>query len=307
MNGPSEPPNPLPGPSVAPRIDPEWLAIRRPFDEAALDRGVIASIRAWAARPRSGAGRPIVAVDLGSGTGVALRRAARWLAPRPIRAFAVDADPRMLEALQEDRAAETPPVGEDVVTVTPLLADALGTLGDSGGPADGGVDLVLGHALADLLPLDRLAARILALLRPRGLAHLALTYDGETAFEPVEDRALEARVIAAYHRHMDRPRASHAAYGGSRAGLRLADELERAGLEIVRAGPSVWDTRRADEAAARALLDRMLGFVVGSLLALGEPAADIVRRWEASRRALLAAGRLSLRVRHLDLLVRRPA
>jgi SAM-dependent methyltransferase len=307
MNDPSKPPNPLPGPSVAPRIDPEWLAIRRPFDEAALDRGVIASIRAWAARPRSGAERPIVAVDLGSGTGVALRRAARWLAPRPIRAFAVDADPRMLKALPAYWAADSTAVGEDVVTVTPILADALGSLDVVGGPADAGVDLVLGHALADLLLLDRLAARILALLRPRGLAHLALIYDGETAFEPVEDRALEERVIAAYHRHMDRPRASHPAYGGSRAGLRLADELERAGLEIVRAGPSVWDTRQTDEAAARALLDRMLGFIVGSLLELGEPPADAVRRWEASRRALLDAGRLHLCVRHLDLLARRRA
>lgn len=309
-------------------VDPTWLAIRRPFDEAALDRGSIASLRAWG--DRSHGERPLRVVDLGSGTGVALRRAARWLGRRAIHAFAVDADPTMLAAARAEWAAEPGAQVEDRtgngdalpspaptpftvtvdgrrLTVVPVLADALTPLASAGGPADGSVDLVLGHALADLVPLDALAARTAALLRSGGLAHLALIYDGETQFGPVEAPALEARVMAAYHRHMDRARAVTPGYGGSTAGERLAPALERAGFRLVRAGPSDWNVRfgRVDASATRALLGRMLDFVVGSVLELGEPPETEVRRWEADRRALLEAERLSLRVRHRDLLARR--
>lgn len=318
------------------RVDPEWLQIRQPFDEAALDRGIVASIRAWA--DRSHGTRPLRVVDLGSGTGAALRRAVGWLGRRSVDAFAVDGDSTMLAAARPAWRAEghagiddglggsdgdgdggtagRPPVPEPYavtldgrrITVAPIVSDALAPLAAVGGPEDGSIDLVLGHALADLVPLDALGARARALLRPGGLLHLALTYDGETAYEPAEDPALEARVMAAYHRHMDLPRARNPRYGGSAAGRRLGGELQRAGFQIVRAGPSDWDVGpgRGDTAATGALLDRMIGFVVGSLRELGDPADAELERWARGRRALLDAGRLGLRVQHLDLLARRP-
>jgi len=315
-------------------VDPAWLAIRRPFDEAALDRGVIASLQAWG--DRSHGERPLHVVDLGSGTGVALRRAARWLSRRPIHAFAVDADPSMLAAARAAWADEPGAVVDDgnseaqrqpvearraslapyqvtlngrPIAVVPVLADALGPLAEAGGPDDGSVHLVLGHALADLVPLDVLTTRAAALLRTGGLAHFALTYDGETRFDPVDDPALEARVMAAFLRHMDRPRATTPSYGGSTAGERLATALEQAGLQVVRAGPSDWIVRQGGEDGpeTHAFLTRMVGFVEGSLLELGEPPEADVRRWAAERRARLDAGRLGLWVRHRDLLARRVA
>lgn len=311
-------------------FDPEWLAARQPFDEAVLDRVAVAAILDWANTVP--ADRPLRVVDLGSGTGVALRRAARWLAGRQVEAFAVDADRGLLAGAPaawaveagpalppgpssppESGRPERGPAPYDVLldgtsmTVVPLIGDLLRPLDQLGGPADGSVDLLLGHALADLLPLDRLATRAAALLRPGGLAHFALTYDGETAFEPVDDPALEARVTAAYRQHMDRPRRQRQSYGGSTAGRRLREVLEQAGLEVPRAAPAVWDVPGpGDPAAARLLLDRMLRFVVGSLHELGEPPAAEVHRWEASRRELLERGQLRLRVRHLDVLARRP-
>ena len=309
-------------------FDADWLAARRPFDDAALDRGAIEAIRAWAGA--RGEDDPVTVVDLGSGTGVALRRTVHWLCGRPVRAFAVDADARLLAgalsawsteqagASARRRAAvwSAPgagtirpyvvSLGGRTISVTPIVGDLLGPLGGSGGPAarDGAADLVLGHALADLLPLDRLAARVAALLRPGGLTHLALTYDGETVFAPADRAGSEARVIDAYHRHMDRPRLADPAYGGSTAGRRLPDELARAGLDVLRAAPAVWDVRAEGGDAARTLLERMLRFVVEAVRELGEP-DDAVRAWAAGRRADLAAGRLELRVRHLDVLARR--
>src|SRR6266540_3067314 len=75
-------------------VDPAWLAIREPFDDRALDRGLIAQIEAWAASQASA--QPIRVVDLGGGTGAALRRASRWLRRRSIEAFTVDSDRRVL-------------------------------------------------------------------------------------------------------------------------------------------------------------------------------------------------------------------
>ncbi len=307
-------------------FDPDWLAIREPFDDRALDRGAIGEIEAWLAS-REGA-QPIRMVDLGCGTGAALRRASRWLRRGSIEAFSVDCDRRVLahgprawageagadvRPLNGERSNETigpyaVRLGGKRLLVTPLLGDALDPLAPIGGPLDGTIDLLLAHAVVDLLPLDRLAARVAALLKPDGLAHIALAYDGTTSFQPIGDRALDARVMAAYHRHMDRHRATIPSYGGSRAGRRLAAELERAGLEVVRVARSVWTTgrRRAREPNGYALLDRMLGFVVGSVLELGQPPARDTRRWEASRRALLDTGQLRLRVGHVDTLARRP-
>ena len=274
-------------------FDPAWLAARAPFDEAALDRRAVAILQSWFAG-RSEPSRALV-VDLGSGTGAALRRLAGWLPAERLAAFAVERDPAMLAA------ADWGPV-----RTTALLGDSLEPLEALGGPPDGQVDLVLAHALADVVPLGRLAERVAALLRPGGLAHLALSYDGQTQLSPVADPALEERLLAAYHRHMDRRRASEPDYGGSTAGRRLPAALQAAGLEVLAVGPAWWDTALVEDRAARAaLLEGMLEFVVSSVRELGEP-EPLVRRWEVERRAALAAGRLALRVRHLDVLARRP-
>src|SRR3712207_8877259 len=52
-----------------------------------------------------------------------------------------------------------------------------------------------------------------SLLRPGGCAHVALTYDGNTAFSPTDDPDLDRRILDAYHRHMDRARARWPTYG----------------------------------------------------------------------------------------------
>ncbi len=278
-------------------FEPAWLAARRPYDEAALDRDAIAAIQAWGHTLPDGY-QPVV-VDLGSGTGAALARVRRWLAPRPLRAYAVDRDAALL-AHQRGTGA------------VPLVADLLGPLDHLGGPADGAVDLVVGHALADLLPLDHLANRVAALVRSGGLIHLALVYDGLTAFMPTDDpdldvdTVLEAEVIGAFHRHMDRPAAQMPEYGGSTAGRRLGPALAAAGLEIVADAPSIWTVRADDGPAAHAVLARLLHYVADAAREVRGVASADLDRWEVSRRAALARRTLAAQVAHRDLLARRP-
>lgn len=295
-----------------------WLAARGPFDDAALDLAIIQEIRVWgAALPPE---RVPIVVDLGSGTGAALARVRRWLAPRPILAYAVDRDAELLT-----RAAASSPAGcaeptsrsggPPSQTVIPLQGDLLEPIQSLGGPADGTVDLVVGHALADLLPLDRLAGRVAALVRPGGLVHLALAYDGLTSFAqpPDPERAgfdglpeVEAEVIAAFHRHMDCPRADCPSYGGSTAGRRLGPALETAGLELLADAPSVWHIAASDGEPGVSVLARLLRFIVEAAREVGAVPSDDLEGWASRRQAALARRTLTARVGHRDVLARAP-
>jgi SAM-dependent methyltransferase len=276
-------------------FDDEWLAARRPYDEAALDRVAVEGLRARAAEQPGG--RPLVVVDLGSGTGAAIGRVRRWLAPREIVAYAVDRDADLLaRAMARDECRP----------VVPVVGDLLDRLDGRGGPRDGTVDLVVGHALADLLPLDRLADRVAALARPGGLVHLALAYDGLTEISPVGDVDRERAVITAFHRHMDRARVEAPDYGGSTAGRRLGPALASAGLEIVRDAPSVWEVRAIDGCDAVRVLSRLIRFVVEAAREIGGIPDNALTNWERDRLASLDARTLSIRVGHRDVLARAP-
>lgn len=282
-------------------FDAAWLAARRPYDEAALDPVAIGAIQQWAvALPRDY--RPVV-VDLGSGTGAGLRRARRWLARRPVTAYAVDLDGSLLS-----RAAASACWHD----AAPVVGDLLEPLAPNGGPPDGTVDLVVAHALADLVPLDRLAARAAALVRPGGLVHVALTYDGVTELSSVGDpirpigAGVEAAVLGSFHRHMDRPARRVPEYGGSTAGRRIGPSLQAAGFEIVVDAPSVWNVRASDGPGGRTVLAWLLRFILESGRAIGDVRSDDLDAWGSARRAALARRTLAARVGHRDVLARAP-
>jgi SAM-dependent methyltransferase len=275
-------------------FDADWLAARAPYDEAALDQTAVAAIEEWGRQLP--AGYVPVVVDLGSGTGMALERARRWLAPRPIVAYAVDRDADLLARI-------APP--DDGSPVVRIVGDVLLPLDDLGGPPDGTVDLVVGHAIADLLPLDRLAARVAALLRPGGLAHLALVYDGLTAFEPAID--IDAAIIAAFHQHMDRPVLYLPDYGGSTAGRRLGAALTSAGLGVRGDAPAVWRVHARDGEDGVTVLTGLLQFVLEAARELRTVLLEDPEPWGLARQAAVARRTLSVRVGHRDLLARKPA
>ena len=186
-------------------------------------------------------------------------------------------------------------------------ADLLKPLDARGGPADGTVDLVVSHALADLVPLDALASRAFALARPGGLVQVALAYDGLTAFSPSH------RILTSTRRSSPRstatwtvPSVQTPTYGGSTAGRRLAPALATAGLEIVTDAPSCWRVGAGDGPNGRRVLSRLVQFVVEGAREIGGVSADDLACWERQRRDAIADGTLTVRVGHRDVLARRP-
>jgi SAM-dependent methyltransferase len=242
-------------------------------------------------------------VDLGSGTGAALDRAGRWLAPRDVVAYAVDHDSSLLFSTQATGQLRH---------AVPIVGDLLESLDARGGPPDGTVDLVVAHALADLVPLDRLSARAFALVRPGGLVHIALAYDGLTAFGSDDDPDLEvdgdldADVVAAFHRHMDRQIGDVPTYGGSTSGRRLGPALRAAGLEVLTDAPSVWQVRARDGTGGMLVLARLLRFILEAAREVGGVPSDALKAWGTARQRALARGTLTVHVGHRDVLARRP-
>jgi hypothetical protein len=95
----------------------------------------------------------------------------------------------------------------------------------------GRFDLVVAHALLDILELSPSLEALVGLARPGGLLYLPITFDGETLFEPrsLQDDA----VLSAYHHTMDDK-------GSSRTGRRLFHALRSIPAEVLEIGSSDW-------------------------------------------------------------------
>ena len=64
-------------------------------------------------------------------------------------------------------------------------------------------DLIIAHALLDLLHLPAALPVLLQMVRPAGLFYFSINFDGATLFLPEIDPELDAQIEALYHRSMD--------------------------------------------------------------------------------------------------------
>jgi SAM-dependent methyltransferase len=101
-------------------------------------------------------------------------------------------------------------------------------------------DLLVAHAVLDLIDLAAGLPRLLSRLAPGGLFYFSLNFDGATIFEPSIDPDLDALIEALYHGSMDRRRSRGRPSGSSRTGRRLFGSLKVAGARLIAAGSSDW-------------------------------------------------------------------
>lgn len=170
-------------------------------------------------------------------------------------------------------------------------------------------DLLIAHAVLDLLDIPATLPPLFGLLKPGGCFYFTINFDGVTLLQPTLDPAFDAHVETLYHRTMDeRPVARGAAghgrvSGGSRSGRHLFGHLRSAGAEILVAGSSDWvvfagpDGYPADEAY-------FLHFIIHTLhgALVGHPDLDASRfdAWIAQRHAQIDAGKLVYIAHQLD-------
>lgn len=254
----------------------KWLALREPYDRRARSDNVLDAVAA-AFRDQPA----ISVVDLGCGTGSTVRAVGPRLPARQIWRL-VDND---LGLLAQASALAHPP---DLI----VEARTIDLVRDLELALDGAIDLITTSALLDLVSaewLERLALEAAARRLP---VYAALTYQGRAILDPAEPFDLE--IVAAVNRHQRRDKGFGPALGPE-AGLRAVRNFERVGYIVV-TGSSDWVFAPEDR-------DIQLEILAGWARAAAElddlPSAAIAA-WLVRRRELVAAGRSSMRVGHVD-------
>jgi SAM-dependent methyltransferase len=270
----------------SPMRTPDWLALREDADAAARAPELVELVRV---RLAAGAppGAPAVIRDLGCGTG----SMGRWLAgrlPGPQAWVLHDRDPRLLA-----RAVESAPtVAADGTPVT--VRTRCGDLTGLRAPDLVGTTLVTASALLDLLTaeeVDRLAA---ACVGAGAAALLTLTVTGDVELDPPDP--LDGALAAAFDAHQRRRTGGRRLLGPD-AGAATADAFARRGA-TVQVRPSPW--RLGPDRAE--LAEEWLRGWVGAACAQQPDLEQDAAAYSRGRLADCAAGRLRVRVGHVDVL-----
>lgn len=170
-------------------------------------------------------------------------------------------------------------------------------------------DVLIAHAVLDLLDVPTALPVLFSLLKPGGLFYFSLNFDGATIWEPAIDPPFDALVEQLYHRTMDERLVDGRPSGDSRSGRHLFTHLQRCGVEILAAGSSDWvvwgqhGRYPADEAY-------FLHFIIYTMQAAlpGHPELEGERfnQWITQRHTQIERGELVYIAHQLDFLGRTP-
>ncbi len=294
-----------------------YLAAKQGLDDRSLNRQVWEAL-VRAVRDRSGPA-PLRVLEVGCGIGAMLERLLDWGLLTRAAYTGIDIEPEFIrEARRRFRAYATAKhaglakeTGEALVLRTPgrdirvnLEAADLFEFLDRR-PGASAWDLLVAHAVLDLIDLPTALPRLLARLVPGGLFYFTLNFDGATIFEPPIDPDLDALIEVLYHRTMDTRGPQGRPSGSSVTGRRLLRLLQEANARIVAAGSSDWvvfsgpDGYPGDEAY-------FLHFIIDTIArALGDPPElerGRFRAWIAARHRQIEAGELIYIAHQLDVM-----
>lgn len=273
-----------------------YLEAKRSVDDRALNRAVWEAMKRFVRSSASGSR----ILEIGAGRGAMIERMADQGLLEGASYTAIDPDERSMAAARR-RFASDARIGE--------LGLHTMSLYDFVSSGIGHWDLVVAHAVLDLLDLDRALPALESLCVPGGGFHFTINFDGDTVFEPTIDSALDAEIIARYHQTMDERVVDGERAGHSQTGRRLLGALLARGAVIEEAGSSDWVVwpRCGAYPADEAYFLHFIVATVGRALA-GRSDLDAARLedWIAKRHAQIEDGTLVYLAHQLDLFGRWP-
>jgi hypothetical protein len=258
----------------------DWLALRERYDARARNRDVLDAVAATFADLTG-----INVVDLACGTGSTFRAVTAHLPPRQNWRL-YDNDLGLLGRAAVQERSES-------VTVATTPADLARDLEFA---LDGALDLVTTSALLDLVSEDWLDRFIVETAARRLPVYAALTYDGRAVLTPSDPR--DDDIIAAVNRHQRRDKGFGPALGPTAATAAIAS-LTSVGYVVVE-GPSDWVFGNDD----REIQTEVLSGWATAARETGDLAVGDIAGWLTRRRDLVAAGRATMQVGHLDVFAR---
>jgi hypothetical protein len=265
-----------------------YLAAKRSVDDRALNGRVW---RRLATELKRSAADPLLIVDAGAGIGTGAERISESrLVEPPSRVRYTGVEPRK-ELLQEasSRLRSLPFPAELAGTTLAAFADSALNRGR--------FDLVIAHALLDVVELAPALEALVGLARPGGLLYFPITFDGETLFEP--EAREDQEILSAYHDTMQEK-------GSSRTGRKLFHRLRALGVEVLEMGSSDWIVHPTpggypgDEAF---FLDFILSTVESAVRDRVEK--ETLAGWVSERRRQVELAELLYGAHQLDVLARK--
>jgi SAM-dependent methyltransferase len=281
-----------------------FLRAKRTVDDRALHRGVYAAMQQHLVTTAvNRRGDPLRVLEIGCGIGTMVERLSAWGLwsdiGAPVHYTALDQDAENLLAF--------PQIHDTWLHVAPVCADFF-TYATQAVERGEQWDLVIAHAVLDLLDLEHALPLLAGLLQEQGVAWLTINFDGGTILLPSIDPTFDDLVEARYHRTMDERKTDGIPCGDSRTGRRLFSALPAVGLSIVAAGASDWIVTPAggeypaDEQA-------FLHFIVATMQSAlaGDDALDqeLLAGWITARHSQIDDGKLTYLAKQYDFLVKR--
>jgi hypothetical protein len=257
----------------------EWLKLREPYDLRARNTEVLSAVLDLLRQ------QPSVAIaDLACGTGSTFRA----LSPH-------------IEATQHWRLVDNdlsllargPSSSPPRIHVTPVPVDLNRDLEAA---FDRPADLITTSALLDLVSEDWLNRLVVEAATRRLPVYAALSYDGHVDLAPTDP--LDGRIVDAVNRHQRTDKGFGSALGPTAAHAAIA-AFERVGYAVTH-GRSDWEFGPLD----REIQTEVLSGWAAAAREMRVIGPNDIIDWLKRRRELIAAGRSSIRVGHVDLLAR---
>jgi hypothetical protein len=256
-----------------------WLELREPHDRRARNATVLDAVAKAFADHSS-----IAITDIACGTGSTLRALSPRLKARQNWRLA-DNDLSLLARTPQSQPPDL------MVTTIPIDLER-----DLEAALDGPADLVTTSALLDLVSdawLERLAIEAAARQLP---VYAALSYDGRVEMTPSDPG--DAAIIGAVNQHQRTDKGFGPALGPDAATV-APERFGRVGYAVVQGG-SDWVFGPNDREIQ---LETLTGWATAAREIGTVPLPDVVS-WLTRRRNLVAAGRSTIRVGHIDFFAR---
>ncbi|ELZ85745.1 hypothetical protein C453_08018 [Haloferax elongans ATCC BAA-1513] len=289
-----------------------YLESKEAVDDRALHRPTLSTlVDELSDRAEARPGEPLRVVSVGAGTGAMCRRLLSWGvfdAYDDIKYIMIDRRKGMSDQASAAFAEWSHGAGwEASPTVDGFqierhgrrvaLTYVTGDLFDATVEIPQAIDLVVAHAVLDVLPLQRALDALITRLTDGGLFYAPITFDGRTAFRPAHNA--DSEVLDAFHETMGGDNAS-----GPETGSNLLSALPQSDASIVSAGGSGWVVTPPYDDGERFFISRILQFVEESVGAHGGVGEATLRGWLDTRHKQLEAGGLSYVAHNLDILAK---
>jgi hypothetical protein len=290
-----------------------YLAVKRHIDDRSLSRSVWRQLRHRL--PQTNRRRPLAVVEMGGGIGTMFDRVLDWALAPHIQYTLIEANGTYLAEFGS-RLKRMPHIStgshemfqgqasSGVTFALDMICDDIYAVIETPKMFHRW-DVVMAHAVMDLVNIPETLSGFQRLLRPGGLLYLTLNYDGMTSFLPPWDIDFEKTLVSRYHLSMDRRIIEGRLSGSSRSGRQLILHLMSERLPLIAVGNSDWivfPRNKGYPGGEAFFLETIVHTIRRQLQQDSAVDQHKLAQWAKHRVAQIEAGELMFMARNLDIL-----